>query len=111
MTIADWSDLMGSLLTVRNPSTGVGGAFGGQPYSTAEASYPMHYRTGSGNRRYTEGLTAAVSGIGWIASTSTGAIRLDSQFTLPDGTRPPCLRVHYERDTDGTVHHTVAVFG
>lgn len=111
-TIAEWSDLMGSILVVKNPTTGVGGPFGGQPLSTGGGTeYAMHWQQGKVSRRYTEGLTDEATGMAWVASTSTSAIRRESKFSLPDGAGLVCLRVVYERDADGTVHHTVVVFG
>lgn len=112
MGIEEFSEMMTTPIVVRNtPSTAARSMFGVATVSTAASTYMAHVQEVNGSRRSITGFDGYCSSVAWLASTSTGNMSESSVFEFPDGSTPPVERVVYERDDDGTVHHSKVVFG
>lgn len=109
--IGTWAEMMKTKIVVHQPSTGAASMFGTPAMSSAGSTYMAHVQEINGVSRKLTGTDAHCSSVAWLASTSTGNMGTASVFTMPDGSTPPVRTVTYVRDSDGTVHHTKAVFG
>ena len=103
--------MMTTPVVVTNPSTAARSLYGAQAYSTDGSTFMGHVQEVNGSRRKLTGFDGFCSSVLWLNSTSTSAVTGESMFTFPDGSHPPVAALTYERDEDGSVHHTRVVFG
>ena len=111
MGIEEWDEMLTTPIVVTQPSTAARSLYGSQQYSTAGVTFMAHVQEINGTRRKVTGFDGFCSSVVWMNCTSTSAATAESMFTFPDGSHPPVRACTYERDEDGTVHHTKVVFG
>ena len=105
MTVSDWSDLMPETVDVYSIASR--DSYGSANYGTA-ASYSARVLRKPTRVVDVAGDEVMAKGVVWIAATET--IDPEDAIELPDGTRPPILRIDRVPDESGD-HHLKVYFG
>lgn len=92
-------------------STRTGHATYGAPtFAATTTNYRARVLEAPGYLRDDGGEGLAYRHVAWVRSTGVTSITASDRVTLPDGTKPPVLRVERFPDPDGE-HHVKVFFG